>query len=298
MQRFGYYIMLLVTLCAQVSCSNDTDFSTGKVEYCIRADWENGKVGGTRSLTSLLGNGGNDLVMLPEDYPATINVTCDGHDFILSRSATLTACSSHQGFFNGYTSNFTLMDKEAQKGVTATASLDGGLDALYCNEGDAVLDGSHLKLNLHHSKALLRLAFRVSEKYDRIRFIRVKSVAILNSDNSTALTMLMKDEGLVPTKDAFSCAAYSYIDPTKVTAHSNLSISCTYDIYDKDSSSDQAHIIRQDEKATNTIQLELLLNNAPVNEVLAGYYYDLNITLDPDYLQVLSDHDNKHMTIE
>lgn len=298
MQQYKYYIILLVTLCAVSSCSDDVDVSARQVECCISAGWENGRAGGTRSMPSLLDNGGSGLTLAVENYPTTIHVTCDGHDFTLTKSVVLAACATHTGFYNGYISDYPLNDKEAQKGVTATASLDGGLDALYCDAGDAVLDGRHLKINLHHSKALLRLAFKVVEKYDRIRFIRVKSISIQNTDNSTPLTVLMKDGGVVPNKDAFSYAAYSYVDPVTVTAQSNLSISCTYDIYDKDSSTDDAHITCPDVTATNTLRLALLLNDAPVNEVCAGYYYDLNITLDPDYLHVLSDYDNSHLTIK
>ena len=284
MRRYRYYIMLLITLCSLVSCNDDTEYTARKVEYCIRTDWENGREVGTRSISSLWGNGGSDLVISSEDYPATIIVTCDGRDFILSRSTTLTACNTHLGFYNGYTSNYPLMDEEAQKGITATAFLDDGLDELYCDEGDAVLDGSHLKLNFHHSKALLRFAFKIAEKYDLIRNIKITEITL----NGTACTLVDN----VLNKTDMQLIAYGYIDPTIISITSDNTLKCKYNIYDKDGVASE-HLVRTAE-ATNTFTL----GSSSITSILAGYYYDLNVTLDPDYLLVLSDHDNKHLTIE
>lgn len=95
-----------------------------------------------------------------------------------------------------------------------------------------------------------------------------------------------------------------------VTITTPLTFTCTYDIYDKDasftpgSSPDDAalnaatpHLTRYNVTATNTVTLNRLSATPPISQLRAGYYYDLYITINPEYLYVLSEHDNKHITI-
>lgn len=85
-----------------------------------------------------------------------------------------------------------------------------------------------------------------------------------------------------------------------------LTFVCTYDIYDKDAgfthgqapaaaalTAAAPHLTRYNVTATNTVTLK----SATITAIRAGYYYDLYITINPDYLYVLSEHDNKHLTV-
>lgn len=63
---------------------------------------------------------------------------------------------------------------------------------------------------------------------------------------------------------------------------------------------EESDLTRKGVVAKNTFTLNNVFSGSPavkVTEIQAGYYYDLNVTLNPDYLYVLAEHDNKHITI-
>lgn len=284
---------LLIVLLVFVGCADEPDDQQGRdVHYCVSWAWQNGRSSSTRSISSALleEDEGNPMVISPEDYPDEISVQCNGKSFTLTKASSLVECTTHTGFFKGYTSSYPLKDIEAKKGVTASATIDDG-DELYCNTSDVQLDGTHLKFTLHHSKALIRFAFKVSEKYDKIRFIKVTGIKLNGND------CYVKDAVLA--KDQLTYIAYAYVDPEVVTTSNLNTLACTYNIYDRDDAT-AAHLTREGVTATNTFTLGSLkdAHNNPVSEILAGYYYDLNVTLDPTYLYVMAEHDNKHITIE
>lgn len=181
--------------------------------------------------------------------------------------------------------------------------------------GSTRIDGKHLFLTLGHVSAMLRLHFAVSEKYFKVRNIDLKSVSI----NGTPIIMT-DGSHILRTNPSPICTAY--IKPSHdykgqhitaihtrpltadytpwtdaVSTTTPLTIKCTYDVYDKDGAI-AGHITRPNVIATNTVTLSSLLNaTAPVTQIRAGYYYDLYITINPDYLYVLSEHDNKHLIV-
>lgn len=257
--------------------------------------WSNGRGGGTRLLNSLLSPVyKGDLALSTDDYPAEISLTCNGKSYTLTKS-TLTACSSHSGYYNGYTSEPELKDTEAKKGVTASATIDGVTES-----GVVELQDSHLLVTLHHSKALVRFSFKVSAKYDKIRYIKITDIK-LNEQ-----TCILADK-VLSTDDQF--VAYAYLEPGDVGTSSSI-IKCTYNIYDKDAIFDgeykmddetlASHLTREGVTATNTFKFSSLKDagGSSISQLQPGYYYDLNVTINPDYLYVLSDHDNKHLTIQ
>lgn len=108
-----------------------------------------------------------------------------------------------------------------------------------------------------------------------------------------------------------------------VSANTWMTIQCTYDIYENDivegldpSAQDyetalatklnddlSAHCTRRSVTATNRFTFgTVTATDNPKNtitKIQAGHYYDLMITINPDYLYVLSEHDNKHhLTIQ
>lgn len=286
-----YIISLLACALSFFSCTDDDDVQEQQlVEYCVQTAWTNGRGGGeTRTLTSFLADvNKGELALAPAEYPEEIALQCNGKDITLTRNAALESCTNHSGFYHGYTSDYPLKDIEAKKGVTASAKLDD-IDELYSDENDIVVDGVHLKITMHHSKALLRFDFKVSEKYDKVRYIRVTGINLNGADCELVDKVLTTDGQLI---------GYAYIDPAVVTTSYENTIRCTYNIYDKDEATD-AHLTREGVVAQNQFTLnKIVFSSSAVEKIKAGYYYDLRVTLNPDYLYVLSEHDNKHITIE
>lgn len=294
--KIKYYIFILVTSLLTGACSDDIEQEPANVSFCVRAVWENGRGGSTRTLSSLLNEvNGKALMISPDEYPEEIQVECSGKEFKLTKTVALEECDEHDGFYHNYISEYRLKDIEAKRGVTATAVMADG-DELYSEKEDVELDGVHLKFIMHHRKALVRFLFKVDDKYDKIRYIKVKNVTLLREGSDSPEFTHMRDGGLVLTETGYICAGYCYINPSEFTANTPVQISCIYDIYDKDSSSGDEHITRKDVTATNIITFGK--DGSSITSIKAGYYYDLNITINPDYLYVLSEHDNKHITIE
>lgn len=291
MKLKNLHIIYIIGALSFFACSEDHVAEEQAVEWCVRMDWSNGRGGGTRTLSSLLGAEGEDLKLSPEGYPEVIKVSCNGKDFELTKPSALEECATHTGFYHGYTSSYELKDNEAKKGVTATASIDGGKDVLYSEVEDVELDGLHLQFTMHHTKALLRFGFKVHEDYDKIRYIVVTGIELNDTPCSLEEKVLNKNEYLY--------VAYLYADPSSVSTSALNTIKCTYNIYDKDGTTDE-HLTRKGVTATNTFKFDSLKDayKASISQLNPGYYYDLNVTLNPDYLYVLSEHDNKHITIQ
>lgn len=289
-----YYILTTMAMLLFVSCSDDIEQPEGNVAFCIRAAWQNGLAGGktTRALsaTDILADRTGDIVIGTADYPTTINVHCsDGTDFTLTKGAAL--CANHNEFWI-YTPSVIYTDRQIRHDgltFTATATIDNDLDTLTAESTIKNLHDRHLQFTLHHTKALLRFAFKVSEKYSKVRYIRVTGIQ-LNDAPCTIVDKVLTTSGQL--------IAYAYIDPAVVTTSYENTIQCTYNIYDKDD--DENHLTRKDVVAQNKFKLGSLkdASSNDVTEIKAGYYYDLHVTLNPDYLYVLSEHDNKHITIE
>lgn len=158
----------------------------------------------------------------------------------------------------------------------------------------------HILFVLKHRTAMLRLYFAVDSKYDKIRSIVLRSVTInsvpLTITETEELPLSSGEQGMLLKTDV-QLFAVAFVNPEKIKATETITFDCTYDIYDKDEIGAD-HCTRKAVTATNEVKLSTL--PAPkITELKAGYYYDLTITIDPDYLYVLSEHDNKqHLKIE
>lgn len=278
-----------------VGCTDDSEEQEPRdVSICVQALWQNGltprRAPGAMPATDILAAGTADITIAYADYPATIDVSCsDGTDFTLSKGAAL--CGDHTDFWQ-YTPSVIYKDKNIIRDnltFTATATIDEG-DELTGEATQADLHDQHLQFTLHHTKALLRFSLKVSEKYNKVCYIRVTGISLNGNDCPIADKVLSTDGQLI---------AYAYIDPTVVTVSHENTIQCTYNIYDKDEATD-AHLTRKGVTAQNHFTLSALkdASSNPVTTIRAGYYYDLKVTLDPTYMYVLPEHGNKHITIE
>lgn len=295
------HILIALLAMTFVGCTPDEP-RTGEMEWGVQAAWRNGlddnsAARTTRALpvTNILADGTADIVIATEDYPATIQVDCKkGEDLIKSFTLTKGAglCGEHPEYWS-YTPDFlfrkNLIKREDYK-FYASATIDDGKDELVCVADKDSIHGRHMFLTLHHTKALLRFAFKVDARYDKVRYIKITNVNLNDVDIALVDAVLTTTGQLI---------AYAYIDPTVVTTSYTDTIRCTYNIYDKDDFTD-AHLTRKDVVAQNTFKLGSLkdASDNPVSTIQAGYYYDLKVTLNPEYLYVMSEHDNKHLTID
>lgn len=300
MKNWKYYILMLMNALVSGSCSDDLVQEPQDVDFCVRAAWQDGLSSGkaTRALTAtdILAGGTEDIVIGAKDYPTTINVHCsDNADFTLTNGSTV--CDAHGEYWK-YTPSIIYKDKKIERDNLTfifSATIDDGdvLSGTANKDNITEKTGSgqrHMQITLHHTKALLRFAFKVSDKYDKVRYIRVTGIQL----NDAPCTLVDK---VLKTSEQF--IAYCYIDPAVVTVSKENTIRCTYNIYDKDDATPD-HLTREGVTATNQFTLSTLVSNgSPVGSISPGYYYDLHVTLNPDYLYVLSEHDNKqHLTIK
>lgn len=308
--RFWYIIyplQVLWLLLMFAACSDEVEQEPQDVDFCVRAAWQDGlggdlqRRGASRALTAtdILLDGTEDIVIGTADYPVTIDVRCsDGTDFTLTKGSAL--CGDHGEYWQ-YTPSEIYKDKKIERDnltFVFTATIDDG-DVLSGTANQAAISEKtsanqrHMLVELHHTKALLRFAFKVSEDYDKLRFIRVTGI------NLNGTPCYVKDAVL--NKTNMTLIGYAYIDPAVVTTSYENTILCTYNIYDKDEATD-AHLTRKGVVAKNKFTLGSLKKAdgvTPVSTIEAGYYYDLKVTLDPTYLYVMAWDDNKqHITIE
>lgn len=311
--------LLLFVGCAAlvlVGCADEPDALSGQdADFCIRAAWQDGRnvLTATRALTAtdILADGTADIAIDYADYPAVIDVHCsDGTDFTLTKGSAL--CSTHPEYWS-YTPSVIYKDNKIKRdnltfAATAIVDDEGGEDRLEGECGFADIHDRHLLLTLHHTKALLRFAFTLDVKYDKVRQIVVTGIRL----NDAPCTLVKK----VLSKDNMTFIAYAYVDPTDVTPSRTNTLECTYNVYDREATftttgapgnaitdtsleANATHLTRPSIVARNTFTLSRLeFNGSPVEHLLPGYYYDLRVTLNPDYLYVLSDHDNQHLTVK
>lgn len=156
-------------------------------------------------------------------------------------------------------------------------------------EGHYDWNKAHLFIDLKHATALLRFRFAVDEQYDKSRQVVITNITLNGTD------IAVRNNGNALLSTTMSCEAICYVNPTKLKKGDKLNISCTYDIYDKDEVG-TGHLNRKDVKASNSMTLGAA--GSSISEIKVAHYYDLNITINPTYMYVMSEHDNKHMTIE
>lgn len=288
MKKKLHYILFLFVALTFAACNEDIEEPEREVEFCVKAVWENGLGDrNTRSLSETILGDGDVITIDHADYPEMINVYCsDGSDFSLTRSEE--HCGDNNEFLRYIPSKYYNSKNIGDLTFTATAVFDDGYAMTSTATKDDLDDLNHLRFTFHHTKALLRFAFNVDPRYDKIRFIRVTNINLNGSDCALVDKVLTTSNQLI---------AYAYVDPAVVTTSSVNKIECTYNIYDKDSATD-ADLTRKGVVAKNTFTLSSLdSNGSKVLSILRGYYYDLRVTLNPDYLYVLAEHDNKHITI-
>lgn len=256
-----------------------------------------------------------EQIVIPfEFYPASISLTCS-NGIPVTLTKTQNNCNDHKDFLH-YSADVIFRENQVKRdGLTFEAKAI--VDPIFGRPGDVstpnnpivmsdvlegecgvqYIDNGHMQLTLHHTKALVRFGFKVAEKYDKVRYVRIIGIKLNNSIDCHIVKHVLTTDGTM--------IAYAYIDPKEIDwLDGDTEVSCTYNIYDKDSSQDaydatDNHLTRKAVTAKNAFKFgNLKKNGVSVSKIEAGYYYDVMVTINPDYLYVLAEHDDKHMKIE
>ncbi len=195
----------------------------------------------------------------------------------------------------------------------------GFCDYLYCYKAN--VNSGHVLIDLKHYTAMLRLFYGYSTKYAKVRNIVLRNVKIssLNSAGTKKVSTLdLAARARFTTIDgalglhlstASKAFGYVYVNPDSVGVTSSastttkLQLECTYDIYDDDAFDSDGNPVtdiskHRTRKNVTAVSSPFTLKSASISKLEAGKYYDLSVTINPDYLYVLSEHDEKPVTVK
>jgi len=330
MHRHLYYILLLTLLLFSTlsSCSDeDAAVPNTTLQYAISLSqpWREGssftRASSTRALDA------------PEvNYPEKVYVTAtsktneaDKKSYILSPEAETDPDTD--GYKQYHTTTLdpplVLADVEYFKFIAKsqyplpTESEDiwttippfGHTDYLLWQSDSVEPTDRHILITLSHQTSLVRFALSVAEKYAAIRTFRLKSLKVYKCNGVDAdgkLTFGTEDADIIDQATISADGIDLTTDPeiflsfhvkpdsedfTTAPNLKTLKVVATYDVYDKGPKGDGqgAQLTRSNCTAQNTLTLPLTGSNA----LQIGKYYDIQVTLAPDFLYVLSDNDNE-----
>lgn len=209
-------------------------------------------------------------------------------------------------------------DYKADADYSVTGLQRGSFDYVASTTTGEGSGGNYVYLLFDHIYASLRLNFRVESKYNALRTIKIKEMALTTIDKSDtsegsdnkkltkATITLTKTTGgadpivsvdfdpsnkggygnILTSEDGIELTNeyktfMSYFMPNGIT---KLVLATVYDVYDK-----QGNLIRKDCKAKNTIDLKKLIDR--FESVQRGTRYTFNLTINPTYLYQLSEPD-------
>jgi hypothetical protein len=169
-------------------------------------------------------------------------------------------------------------------------------------------DDYYIYLLLNHLYASVRFSMKINEEYAQLRTIKLKRMTLSTNKESmrVEISLTHNTTGEIPmtgvayTGTGSSCEAVIFSDdegteldkttPLAINAcfaptlSESLTLVSTYDVYDR-----YGNLIRQNCTATNKI---------PDLEASRGQRVQLNLTVNPTYLYVLSDPDLDNPTVK
>lgn len=325
--KYAAYILLAASF-EIAGCADDQEEwvdDDAPLSIAVTSSWQNGRENGeTRSLPGFITADGL-LTPTPEWVYLALPSSLGNTNFYVANASSTADIATYIHYEDFYSKDGTKLDKSP---ITRNLAQTGDITAYYKLENGVAVDPKtftpfttipeisncdyissdptrypvdenhrdHLLFTMYHRTALLRLKFAVDPNYLKVRDIVLRKIKINNHnvDFIDYTTLDGSDGKKLSSTPSF--IAFAYINPTASTFWFNepWTFGCTYDIYDKDGISVE-HLTRKEVTATNKVNMKELLT--PAAKLEAGKYYDLNITLNPDYLYVLSEHDNKHITI-
>lgn len=282
MKKAIYIFMALMLL--QTSCSSDDVIPHSDAPVSITVSCRpmvNGRT--TRAVW--------DDVPTPE-YPAQLIVVSSAGDAF---AVTMAGDADNTGYVAYHTSSKVITDLEAsQMSFTAYApSVWKDVPAISAcdylsGNGTYNWNKAHLMFELKHATALLRFRFAVDENYDKSRQVVITGFSVNGTDIA-----IKGNKALLST--TMACEAICYVNPYLLKKGDALNLLCKYDVYDKDGT-DAGDLVRGGVTASNSLTIGK--PGSSIQSLDVAHYYDFNITIDPTYMYVLSEHDNNHMKIQ
>ena len=190
----------------------------------------------------------------------------------------------------------------------------------FAYEASASAGGNYVFLLFDHLYAALRINMRVHNDYAALRTIKLKSLSLKTSGETTSsqkTNIVVNLDGSNPDENPIQTIKYissgsamtepmefwsseseelttdfkpfiGHFMPDGITT---LVLTSVYDVYDT-----QGNLIRKDCKATNTMKLSELLTGQVTTR--RGSRYTINMTIKPTYLYMLSEPDLNNPTVE
>ena len=189
-------------------------------------------------------------------------------------------------------------------------------------DGKEVINPNYLYFLFDHLYSALSISMRVQSDYDALRTIKLKALYLKtkNSSGATAektdvtVTLIKNDSETNPisnityapstdetksdstiykNREGFPLTTEysSFLGHFMPQGVSTLILTSLYDVYDT-----KGNLIREDCKATNTMVLKDLLTDQL--EAKRGWRYQINMTINPTYLYVLSEPDLNNPTVK
>ena len=186
--------------------------------------------------------------------------------------------------------------------ITGVKETDNGLQEGYFSWYQSVTnDDYYIYMLLNHLYASLRFSMKVDAEYAQLRTIKLKSMKLQADVASVGATVSLTHKGTgtgtvmevsyTGTAGSFETEIFSDDEGTALSSQTEtfintcfaptqsdkLTLVTTYDVYDR-----YGNLIRKDRTVTNKL---------PNLDALRGYRVQLNLTVNPTYLYVLSDPD-------
>jgi len=319
----GWLLLSIVSMATAslfVSCSEDErDESDGYVKYTldVQQSWENGRDG---SMSNSTRDGNVPTALLPEKYWIFADCTTGDGEDVGPKEA-----SESEGFI------VEIKEKDIEKYTFIAYSPVRGKETIELTETDThpyspiwdiplygdkdyllargtkdvkvTPQASRVSFTLAHQTAMVRLFLSVSSSYLNLRSIKLKSLKVLDVDgedaiNSVDYSATNADERKDLLSNCPDPLLLFYVNPshTDYATKKAVIIKAIYDVYDKGPEGDgqNAQLTRKECVAKNKLYLtSIKKTDNTLADITAGKYYDIKITLDPDFLYVLSDNDNK-----
>lgn len=302
MKRLKYILPLTLTILAGCQSDDNDGPITFDGTNTVVASWQNG-----RAVSRADGE------PLPADIPETIGVTADGYTGWNNVKFVKTDITHdgkpHYDLANGLL-NWDVQNTEYYISAYAPWTEGGEIkdedlptfsetDELNGDCSFALKPGSRcIQVTLNHRYAYLRFGFALSDKYGKIRDLKIKNMKLsvgentISSQEGQVLTLPNTDataKTITISGDKYYLHDYhTFINPNKLGEQKDVLLTVTYDVYDKDN-----QLTRKDVKSSTTIYFSKLNLAGGSTGLQAGYYYDIAVLIVPAYLYVLSDNDNK-----
>lgn len=188
--------------------------------------------------------------------------------------------------------------------ITGVKETDNGLQEGYFSWYQSVTnDDYYIYMLLNHLYASLRFSMKVDAEYAQLRTIKLKSMTLQADVASVIATVSLTHKGTgtetgtgtdvsyTGTAGSYEAEIFSDDEGTALSSQTEtfintcfaptlsdkLTLVTTYDVYDR-----HGNLIRKDRTVTNKL---------PNLDALRGYRVQLNLTVNPTYLYVLSDPD-------